>query len=465
MPRTKKTARNISGWTPPSELRRCIESNYRDRTAASAAEGRAARSVLPQGVSGAAKFFDPYPIYVTEASGGRITDLDGHEYVDLLMGAGPNILGHRYPTVMEAVEHQLSVMTQMLAPTRQERQLAERLRGHMDYLERIRFTNTGSEAVRTCLRIARAFTGRTMLAKIEGTYHGSDDYFLLSSHSVAGPPDQPHPAPESAGIPDYIRNDVLILPADDPAKAEALIAQHRHELAAVFAEPIAFSSGGAVPLGEEYAGMLRHATQEHSILLVFDEVVTGLRMGLGGAPTYLGVRPDLSAVGKALGGGFPLAGLGGRADVLEAVLGDDAEAQGSKIFQSGTFTGHPVSLAAGMATLDVLETGKVLPHIDRLGATLRGRLTDLFEDHPIFLTGIGSVFQLHVADHEPQTRRDVIAGNREATRLFLLAMVARGVLWPPVHPGLTAFAHTDEDIDVVIDAVRDVLELFSEYLP
>jgi glutamate-1-semialdehyde 2,1-aminomutase len=444
-------------------LREQIEASYRNRTPRSLRLFQKAEGILPMGISGAAKFYRPYPVYLAQSSGGLVWDVDGNEYVDFLMGAGPNILGHRHPAVHQVVGQQLEVITQTLAPTELEIELAQRLRGHMPYLERIRFTNTGSEAVRTCLRVARACTGRTGLAKFEGGFHGSDDPFLISTKSYAGTPERPIGALESAGVPPYIADDVLVLPFNDGTQAAALIEERADSLAAVFMEPVAFSDGGAIPAHPDFARTMREVTQKHGILLVFDEVVTSYRMGLEGAPAYLGVTPDLSALGKAIGGGFPLAALGGKAEVLDAVLGEDSFHNSKRIFQSGTFTGNAVSIAAGLAALSVLESEPVLDTINALGERFRNGLRCLFDASGVGgkVTGVGSIFQLHFTEAEPRNRREMLAGDMEMLRLFLLGMVSEGVLWPPIHPGVTAYTHTTGDIDRSLDAAERLLPKFA----
>jgi glutamate-1-semialdehyde 2,1-aminomutase len=414
------------------------------------------------GVSGDAKWYAPYPVYLVSAKGGRVRDLDGRSYVDFLMGAGPDILGHGHSAVRSAIEDQLGRLVQTLAPTTLEAEFAERLREHMPYLERIRFTNTGSEAVRSCLRAARAFTGRSGLAKIEGTYHGSDDPFLLSSASVAGDAACPTPSRESAGVPDSTVGEVLILPPDDHERAVELIHERSSIISAIFLEPFAFSTGGAIPVDAVYVSALRQVADEIGALLVFDEVVTGFRLGLAGAPAYLGVTPDLSAIGKAIGGGLPLAAMGGRAEVMDAVLGEGS-ASGMRIFQSGTFTGHPLSLAAGLATLDVLEREPVLERIGELGERFRRGLRELLVERglPASVTGLASIFQLHFRSDPPTSRRQILEGDMELLRLFLLDVVSEGVLWPPIHPGVIGYAHSEDDIDEALEAVGRVADRFA----
>jgi glutamate-1-semialdehyde 2,1-aminomutase len=230
---------------------------------------------------------------------------------------------------------------------------------------------------------------------------------------------------------------VLVLPYDDPPAAAELIAAHADELAAVIVEPFAFSSGGGIPAGEALLRALRAATAAHGIALIFDEVFCAYRFGLGGMAARVGVVPDLAAVGKALGGGLPLAAFGGRAELMEAAFSGER-----RIFQSGTFTENPLSIAAGLAVLDVLESEPVLARADATGAQLREGLAACFHEHgaTAAVTGEGSVLQVHLGVERVRSRRDVLRGDAEATRAFLLGMLAQGVLWPPVHPALTSGA-------------------------
>ncbi len=445
-------------------FRRKVDALYRDRTPGSRLSWQEGSGVLPMGVSGAAKFYEPYPVVLSGGLGGHVTDVDGNDYADFLMGAGSSLLGHCHPDVVRAVRHQIGRLATVLAPTPVEARYAERLRDLMPYLERLRFANTGSEAVRTALRAARAVTGKTRYGKFEGNFHGSDDYFLVSSGSrkVAGSARRPRPVMDSAGVPSRIANEVLLLPYNDAENAVALIAEHADELAAVVMEPLAFSTGGAVVADRRFAAAVREVTSKHGIVLIFDEVVTGLRLGAGGAPEYLGVTPDLSCLGKAIGGGLPISALGGRADVMETVLGPSAQAGGTHIFHSGTFTGNPLSVAAGMAVLDVLEREPVLEHIDRMGSRLIAALQEVLDSHGMgHMSGPGSIFQLHFTEAPPSNRRDVLAGDHILTAAVLLGLCAHGILWPPVHPGVVSYSHTEADIDRLADALDTVMGMVS----
>jgi glutamate-1-semialdehyde 2,1-aminomutase len=425
-----------------------------------------ARGVLPGGVSGAAKYYAPFPVFLASAHGARATDVDGNDYIDMLMGAGPMLLGHGHPRVLEAIREQVSWMTNPMLPGELSIDLAERIRGHMPHLERLRFTNTGSEATRSAVRVARAVTGRPLIAKCEGAFHGSDDMFLISSHTrrVAGSDTRPQPVVDYPGLQPKVQETVLVLPYNEPEAAAQLIAEHAGELACVIVEPVAFSSGGGMPATPEFVRALREATGQHDVVLIFDEVLCAYRLGLAGAPAYLGVTPDLAAIGKAVGGGMPLAAFGGRVELMEAALAHDEDlaprgVHPRQIFQSGTFTENPVAMAAGLAVLDVLESEPVLERADRTGELLRAGLNELFAayDFAAAVTGVASITQVHLGVQEVHNRRDVLRADPEATRAFLLGMVADGVLWPPGHPALTSGAHSEGDIEKAIVTAGTVL--------
>ncbi len=435
------------------------EEAYAERTPRSRELSEQAAMLMPRGVSGDAKYFSPYPVYIASAQADTVLDVDGNSYVDLLMGAGPMLLGHGHPRVIEAIREQATRMTNPMMPTERSLELAERIRGHMPYLELLRFTNTGSEATRTAIRIARAVTGRTLIAKCEGGFHGSDDAHLVSTHSreLRGEDARPEPVLDYAGLSERLLGEVVVVPYNDPGAAVTILTERADELAAVIMEPVAFSSGGGIPASVEFARAIRDTTAAHEILLIFDEVVCAYRMGLAGAPGYLGVVPDLAAIGKAVGGGLPLAAVGGRADVMEAAMGHRADDR--RIFQSGTFTENPLSVAAALAVLDVLESEPVLENADRAGTLIRDGLVGVFSSAGVraAVSGCRSIFQVHLGTERVSDRRDVVRSDFEVTRAFLLGMIGEGVLWPPVHPAVTSGAHTDESAAAVVAAAERVL--------
>lgn len=439
-----------------------VEARYRRATPGSRALWERATRILPSGVSASVKYFAPYPVYLESAIGGTVRDVDGRDYIDLVMGGGPHILGHADPEVVEAIRIQAGRIAQHLSPAVDEVAFAERLAAHFPQLERVRFANTGSEAVRSAVRVARAMTGRSMIAKCEGLYHGSDDAVMVSSTIARtdGTDTRPIGVADSAGIPGYVLDDTLILPFNDPVSAETLIGEHGERLAAVLVEPIAFSSGGAIAATSAFMAALRSATQRVGAVLIFDEVVTGLRLGWGGASTYFGVVPDLTCLGKAIGGGMPIAAFGGRANLMEGALGLGAIQNGTRIFQSGTFTANPMAIAAGNVILERFRGGGPVARLDALADRLRARLDRLFVQHGVGArtTGAASIFQVHFTETAPRNRREILLGDMTALHAFLLGLLAEGILWTPFHPGLTCLAHTDGQIDGVIEAAGRVLE-------
>lgn len=419
-----------------------------------------AQDVMPLGVSGNGKYHIPYPLYLERAAGSRIWDIDGNEYIDFLMGAGATLFGHSHPAIVSAITAQLSKLSDVFLPTLAEVELAERISSLMPHIERMRFANSGSEAVRNCVRAARAVTGRPVIAKCEGTYHGSDDQVLASVFSTAGSPLKPEAMPESSGIPDTATGDTLVLPFNDSEPAVALIEANADRLAAVVLEPVGFFGLGAIPVTPGYAQAIREVTQRLGILLIFDEVVTGFRVSLSGAPAYLGVTPDLSAFGKALGGGLPLAAFGGSADIMEEVLGFDSFENGHRIFQSGTFTAHPLSVAAASAGLDLLQREGVLEAVDLHGQRFRDGLREAIGERSVSaqVTGVSSIFHIHFTASPPQNRRDIQRADSARLDSFLLGLRQHGVFWPMNHPGVISYAHTAADIDQAVEAAANCLD-------
>lgn len=431
---------------------------YVRRTPESAARWRRATGVSPLGVSGSGKFFAPYPLFTAAASGSRLTDVDGHEYVDLLMGNASVLLGHAHPRITAAVSEQASRFTGTTMPYELGLALAERICRAMA-LDRIRFTVTGSEATRSAARVARAATGRVRLAKCEGGYHGSDDVFLVSAHSaaMAGPDERPTPVLDYAGLQPGTAEDMVVLPYNDAAAAAEIIGAHADELAAVIVEPVAFSAGGAVPGTAEFLGTLRRVTQAAGIVLIFDEVVTGYRMGPGGAAAWYGITPDLVTLGKSVGSGLPLAAFGGRADLMDGALAGPPE---RRIFQSGTYVENAIAVAAGHAVLDELaDRPGALAAMNDLGERLRTGIAGALAQAgvPGTVTGTGSLLHFHLGTSQVTNRRDVLRADLEMTRLAQLALIAGGVLWLPLHPAALSLAHTPRDVEDVLAILREAL--------
>ena len=415
-----------------------------------------ASGVLAGGVSGDGKIWSP--LYVREAKGSTFTDLDGNSYVDLCMGFGPNLLGHAPEEVIGPAAQSLTRGTALAIATELEIELARAIQAQIPSMELIRFVTSGTEATMMALRAARAFTGRARIAKFEGHYHGQHDFVLVSGigGTVAGEPANPQPALDCAGIPPAVADNVVVLPWGDIDACERIVHDHASELAAVICEPVPYQLLGGEPPEVEFLQALRAMTKANDVLLIFDEVVTGFRLAAGGASEYFDVTPDLHTLGKVAGGGLPIGVYGGRRDIFEAVLaGDDS----SRMFQSGTFSGAPAAMAAGLAMITVLSRGDGRATADRHAHELREGWKTMSERHRIALqvTGIASWFGLHFTDRAIKTQRDALHSDPRLERTFALGLLVRGVYMPQGHPGFTSAAHSEADVRHVLDASDEVM--------
>lgn len=438
---------------------------YESRTKKSREIYAKAREILPGGVSGSAAFLAPHPIYIDKAQGGKFVDIDGNEYIDFHLGGGPNLLGHSPGVVMEAVKKQLDRGTVYTMFQQTGIDLAKKIREYMPYLEMLRFVNTGSEATQSAIRVARSWTKKDKIAKIEGGYNGQHDYVLVSgiSSRVAGTPERPEPAPDFAGIPKFVIDNTCVLPYNDIQGSLAIIKENADELAAVIIEPLSAYGIGGVMAKKEYLEALRKITEEENILLIYDEVVTAFRLGgMGGAAKHFGVIPDLNCFGKPIGGGFPIGCFGGRRDIMERTCNPQADPE-YKIFQSGTFTGNPVAMTAGLALLTELEK-KDFSYINNLGEKIRSGLRKIADEqgHKIQVVGEACLFFPHFAIHSINNNRDKINADLDKQREFCLGLVANGIYLPPVHQGQLCFSHTEEDAEELLNVAEKVMKEMNE---
>jgi len=327
------------------------ETTYRRQTPGSCALHESALTVMPGGTTRTTTYFDPYPLYIKRGKGCRIWDVDGTERLDMLGNYTSMILGHVHPKVVEAIRRQAAQGTAFAAANPVEVKLAALLCERIPSLDLVRFCNSGTEATMFAMRLARAFTGRPKIARMEGGYHGTHDYAELSTHTAvdtAGPPEAPIAQPDSIGTPAWALEQVVVLPFNHPDAAEAIIRREAASLAAVILEPI-IGAGGVIAATPEFLERLREVTRELGILLIFDELIS-LRVAPGGAQQLYGVTPDLTTMGKIIGGGLPVAAFGGRADVME-LLDPRREVN---LAQGGTYNGNPLGMAAGVATMTEL---------------------------------------------------------------------------------------------------------------
>ncbi|HKC19600.1 MAG TPA: aspartate aminotransferase family protein [Candidatus Dormibacteraeota bacterium] len=427
------------------------ETTYRRTTPGSRALHERAVKAMPGGTTRTTTYFDPYPVYIDRGQGCRVWDVDGTERIDMLGNYSAMILGHAHPKIVEAISRQATRGTGFAAANPVEVQLATLLCERVPSLDAVRFCNSGTEATMFAMRLARAFTGRSKIARMEGGYHGTHDYAEVSTHPAiaeAGPADAPSARPDSIGTPEWVLEQTVVLPFNNPDAAEALIRRHASELAAVILEPV-IGAGGVIAATPEFLHRLRALTGELGILLIFDEVIS-LRVAPGGAQQLYGVTPDLTTMGKIIGGGLPVAAFGGRADVMEIL---DPRRTVS-LAQGGTYNGNPLGMAAGVAAMTEL-TPDVYDDLNRKGERVADLLREVFASHdvPVQVNSVGSLFALHFHDQPVVDYRGVAASDKKRMRDFFLALVNHGVLVAPRGMGALSTPMGEGDIDEFIDAV------------
>ncbi|HVU89983.1 MAG TPA: aminotransferase class III-fold pyridoxal phosphate-dependent enzyme [Pirellulales bacterium] len=387
-----------------------------------------ARNYLAGGVSASTRVNRALgrPMYFDRAAGCRLWDLDGREYIDLCTSHGAALLGHAHPEVLEAVQGAIARGAPCSYENETHALLARELCEAISCCDRVRFTGSGSEATMHCLRLARAFTGRTKLLKFEGNFHGYHDQVMFA---LSAPPDGPGPvthptvAPASTGMVPALAEQLVVVPFNRPDLLEQAFALHGHELAAAICEPIYYNAGCILP-APEFMTALRRLTQKHGALLVFDEVLCAFRMGPGGAQEYLGVTPDLCTLGKAIGGGFPLSAFGGRHDIMRRLM-PEGDCQ-----HSGTYNGHVVPVAAGLAAVRAYRRPGFYDHINAVAGKLYAGLAGLFQRHKIAarVQGLGARFGIYFGiTHEVRDWRDTLAHDRAKMLRFIAASIGEGV--------------------------------------
>jgi glutamate-1-semialdehyde 2,1-aminomutase len=367
-----------------------------------------------------------HAMYFDRAEGCRLWDLDGREYIDLCTSHGATLLGHGDPRVRRAVERALARGAACSYENEQHAELAEQLCEVIPCLERVRFTGSGTEATMHAIRLARAFTGRQKLLKFEGNFHGYHDQVMFAIGTPAdqlGPESSPNPFPGSTGIAAGLKEQLVIVPYNRVDLLEAAFAKHGRELAAVIGEPIYYNAGCIVP-DKPFMTALRELTAKHGVVLIFDEVLSAFRMGLGGAQEYLGITPDLCTLGKAVGGGYPLSAFGGRKDIMDRLMpiGDCQH--------SGTYNGHPVVVAAALAALNAYREPRFYAHIHAISDQLLDGLTMLFARHGIraHVQGLGARFGVYFGlKAEAHNYRDAVTHQRSEMLRFIKAAIEHGV--------------------------------------
>lgn len=417
---------------------------------------RAWRS-LPGGNTRSGVNIDPFPIYADSGQGVYLQDLDGHQLLDFVNNASSLILGHADPEIVEALQNRIARGTAFSRPLAIEVEMAELLRQRMPALELVRFSSSGTEAVLNTLRVARAFTGKTMVAKFEGAYHGVDDQVMVSYTPPIGPElgpaQRPHSVLSTEGLAAGTADSVLVLPFNDIDSTESLIGEFAGELAAVIIDPLSTAAGLTLP-DADFLSRLRQVTERHGILLIFDEIVS-FRVHPGGTHSMLGVRPDLVTLGKVVAGGTPAAVFGGRQDVMALF---DPSGGKARIWQSGTFNANPLSLTAGLLTLERL-TPAVYDEINARASRLSNSLQNEFDKIGLAarVCAIGSLFRIYFLEEIPRNYREAAADDRAMHRWLFLSLLNRDIYWRNGGINALSVPTTDDHVDHLTATVGEVL--------
>jgi glutamate-1-semialdehyde 2,1-aminomutase len=390
------------------------------------------------------------PPIILRGAGPRVWDVDGNEFIDFVGAFGPLILGHADPAVARRIHEAVDRGGPFGATTPGEVELGEAIRSSMPSLERMRFVSSGTEAAMSALRLARAATGRDLIVKFAGGYHGHADGLLAEAGSGLATLG----LPASAGVTDAVAAQTMVLPYNDPAAVRRAFAEHGTRIAAVIVEPVAANMGVVPPVGG-YLQALRETTSRHGALLIFDEVITGFRVGPGGAQGRYGIRPDLTVLGKVIGGGLPIGAYGGRADLMELV------APSGPMYQAGTLSGHPLAMAAGLATLAAL-TPAVYGELERLGASLEHGLLAAAADagRSLSVNRVGSLLTLFFRPVAPTTYAEAMESDGTEFARFFRAMRGAGILLPPSQheAWFISRAHSDAEIAAAVRAATGAFQ-------
>jgi glutamate-1-semialdehyde 2,1-aminomutase len=409
---------------------------------------------LPGGNTGNTNFPDSLRFLAKKGRGSHIWDVSGNEYIDWLMGSGPMVLGHAHPAVVEAVTEAVGQGSTFFTTNEKAVLLAEELVKAVPCAEKVRFTTSGTDACLQAMRAARAYTGREKVLKFEGGFHGTSDYALMSvTPSAAG--EFPQAEANSGGIPRALQELMLIAPFNDLDTITAIIEAHRNELAAVIIEPLQ----RVIAPQPGFLQGLREVTSRYNIPLIFDEVVTGFRLAYGGAQERYGVTPDLCSVGKIMGGGYPLAVVMGRSDIM-SVYDQSTAASDDYVNQIGTLNGNPIACAAGLATLAELRKEGVYERLRAVGGRVRQALVDICAENGITVQSSGddAIFDVFFTDRPVRNYRDGLTADAQMMAHFNAGLLEQGILksWPQkYYPSL---AHTDEDVERTIEAFHHVVK-------
>ena len=411
---------------------------------------QAAQNLIPGGVDSPVRAFKAVggqPLFIEHGAGPYLYDVDGNRYIDYVLSWGPLVLGHAHPAVVNAVQHAAALGTSFGAPSPLEIELAQLINELMPSIEMIRFVNSGTEATMTALRLARAYTGRTKIIKFEGCYHGHADLLLVQAGSgvaTLGLPDSP-------GVPAATVADTLVARFNDLESVETLFKKFDGQIAAVIVEPVA-GNMGVVPPTEGFLAGLRKITTEHGALLIFDEVMTGFRAGLHGAQALYKITPDLTALGKVIGGGLPVGAYGGKREIMQMV------APAGPMYQAGTLSGNPLAMSAGITTLNQIKQPGVWENLEKTAAALEEGIASAAQKTgiPITQTRVGTMFCTFFSEKTPTDWSSVKTADTNRFGKFFRSMLENGVYLAPsqFEAGFISTAHHDEAVNHTIEAAK-----------
>jgi len=409
-----------------------------------------AKDYIPGGVNSPVRAFggvDRKPLFIAKAKGATIYDIDGNAYIDYVGSWGPMILGHSHPAVVKAIQSAAKKGTSFGAPTLAETELAKKICGAFPSIEKVRLVSSGTEAVMTAVRLARAYTRKDLIIKMAGCYHGHSDAFLVSAGS--GLAEQSIPA--SAGVPEAIANLTLVIPYNDIEAVKNAFHNHSGKIAAVLVEPVA-ANMGVVPPSEGYLRSLRDLCDTEKAALIFDEVITGFRVAFGGAQELYGIKADITCLGKIIGGGLPLAAVGGQAAIMDML------APIGPVYQAGTLSGNPIATAAANATLNILAKGNCYQKLEAKSAILAEGLKDAAKKQnvPIIINRVGSLLSCFFTNRPVWNFEDVKTTDIRRFKAFFASMLEQGIyIAPSAYEALfVSLAHSKQDIEKTLTSIR-----------
>ena len=418
-----------------------------------------AKKAIPGGVNSPVRAFQSvdkeYPIFIKSGNGSKLYDEDGNEYVDMIGSWGPMILGHNYPQVLEIVKKELENGTSFGFPTKKEVELAELVKSCFPSIEKLRLTTSGTEAAMASVRLARAFTGKNKIVKFEGCYHGHSDSLLVKAGS--GLLTFAHQ--DSNGITEGVVKDTITLPFGDFEKLKETLESEK-DIACVIIEPIP-ANMGLIETKKEYLEKIREITKKEKVVLIFDEVISGFRISLGGAQEVFGITPDLTVLGKIIGGGYPVGGFGGKKEIMDLI------SPVGNVYHAGTLSGNPISVAAGIETISILKKNtEIYENINTKTGNLVNQINELIKKYsiPASVNHFGSLFTIFFSKEKVDTLEKAISSNDEFYSIYFDTMLENGIIVPPskYEAHFISYVHNNEDMEKFLTGTEKTFEKISE---